>query len=365
MRKTTEELDAIKKKYKVNTLYSWSRISSWHTSKYEWFLNYILNEPMDRNDSIYGTTGNMCHDIIEEYYLGKIKYEDMINEFNDSWDMSRNIMQLKFDRNNEEQDKKIGDRYFENVSHFFKHHQPIKYDIHTEDFALIQIDKNILIGYIDAWHKDDNGDIWITDWKTSSIYKGETLIEKSGQLMCYAMYFYKNGIPLGKIHAQFNFLKYCNIIYEQANGKTKCMSIERRLLGEKLQSPCKMWLKKFGYEPDDYLKNILDNADLNILPVEVQDKINISDCYVEIPITEEGFEYWITMINNTIDEIEYAEDTYSIMDDDTLFHDDIEHIKNESYYFANLSGYSSSKNIDYQKYLKELEDKEKGLDFFK
>ena len=58
----------------------------------------------------------------------------------------------------------------------------------------------------------------------------------------------QNGIPHEKIHLHFNFLKYCTITYEQANGKIKSTNVERRLLGEKLQSPCKMWLKKFGYD---------------------------------------------------------------------------------------------------------------------
>ena len=54
MRLDKSELEKIKNEYGVDNLWSWSKLNLWHTSKYEWFLNYILREPTDRNDCIYG-----------------------------------------------------------------------------------------------------------------------------------------------------------------------------------------------------------------------------------------------------------------------------------------------------------------------
>ena len=76
MRLTKEQLEEVKKDYGVDVLWSWSKISSWYTSKYEWFLHYIMHEEPDRLDCIYGKEGSYSHDIIEKYYNKEIPYEE-------------------------------------------------------------------------------------------------------------------------------------------------------------------------------------------------------------------------------------------------------------------------------------------------
>lgn len=360
MRLTKEQLQEIKNEYGVDNLWSWSRLSVWHTSKYEYFLRYVTHAQPDRTDCIYGQEGSYSHDIIEKYYNNEIPYGDMESEFEDSWNMSRNILGLKFNRNDLEKDKGIGDKYYENLKLFFQNHKPLEHEPITEDFALIEIDNNLLQGYIDAWYQEDNGDVHIIDWKSSSIYTGNTLIEKSGQLVCYAMWFIQKGIPIENIHLHFNFLKYCTITYEQANGKIKSMNVERRLLGEKLQTPCKMWLKKFGYNTDDYLPQVLDSMDIKCLPQEVQEKFTISDCYVEVPLTAEQVEYWRNYVIDTIKEIESAVLDYEVFDNEEVFHDTIDEVQKESFYYATLSEYSANMNPCYKKYLEKIEN---GIDF--
>ena len=359
MRLSKAQLEEIKNEYGVDNLWSWSRISSWHTSKYDWFLHYVLHTPPDRVDCIYGQEGSYSHDIIEKFYNHEIKYEDMIDEFEDSWNMSRNILGLKFNRNDNEKDISIGNKYYENLKLFFQNHIPLNYDIVTEDFALIQFDDVVMQGYIDAWYKDEAGHYHIIDWKSSTIYTGNTLKEKSGQLVCYAMSFMNKGIPLSKIHLHFNFLKYCTIAYEQANGKIKEMNVERRLLGEKLQTPCKMWLKKFGYDVDEYLPKILDTMDIKCLPQEVQDKFQIKDCYVEVPLDKDIIKYWNNYVVDTINNIEGAIMNYEIFDDDSMFQDSIDEVAAQSFYYATLSEYSTNLNLCYKKYIEKLEN---GID---
>ena len=356
MRLQKEELEKIKKENGVDILWSWSRISSWYTSKYEWLLHYVLNIEPDRTDCIYGQEGSYSHDILEKFYNHEIEYDNMITEFEDSWSMSRDVLGLKFNRVDAVRDESIAERYYENLECFFKRHNPIKYDLVTEDFALVKLGDNLLQGYIDAWYKDDDDNYHIIDWKTSTIYTGDDLLEKSGQLVCYAMAFNQRGIPYNKIRLHFNFLKYCTIIYEQANRKIKKLNVERRLLGEKLQRPCKIWLKKFGYNPDDYVLQVFDTADIKCLPIEVQDKIQIVDCYIDVPLTEERIKYWEDYINNTIQSIETAKINYEIFEDDSGFRDTIEDVKKQSFYYATLSGYSANLNPIYKDYLNGLEN---------
>ena len=77
-----EEIENIKKKYDVDRLWSWSRMNTYMTSKFEYLLKYILKSKEDRCDSCYTTLGTICHDTLEKFYEGKIKYEDMIDNYN-------------------------------------------------------------------------------------------------------------------------------------------------------------------------------------------------------------------------------------------------------------------------------------------
>lgn len=359
MRLTNEQLENIKKKYNISQLWSWSRISSWANGKYNWYLNYIKKEEPDNDNCIYGTAGGFFHEILEDLYSGKLKYEDMPERFEEDWFMAREILGLKFDRNNPEQDEKLANNYYNNLKHFYSHYNMIDKNVICEDFALIKIGDNILQGYIDAYTKDEDGTITITDFKTSTIYRGDNLIEKSGQLVAYGISFLQQGIPMEKIKPRFNFLKYVTLTYEQKNGNIKTSNVERRLLGEKVQSCSKIWLKHFGYEPDKYLMELIDNnGDISILPLEVQDKIQITDCYVYVPFNREQIDYWTDKICNTINEIENTIDEYNILgEDESVFYDSIEDIEKESYFYATLSSYSASKNPCYARYLEKLQDK--------
>ena len=78
--------------------------------------------------------------------------------------------------------------------------------IALEKALSIDVCGNIFVGYADAMYKDGD-EYTIIDFKSSSIYKGETLDSHSGQLVLYAMALFQLGIPIDKIHCCFNFLK--------------------------------------------------------------------------------------------------------------------------------------------------------------
>ena len=360
MRMSKEQLEEIKNEYGVDTLWSWSRVNAYHTSPYEWFLSYVKHEPEDRTDCIYGTVGGMCHDILEKLYAGEIKYEDMLPEFEDAYSVARDVVELKFDRNTPEKDESLASRYYENLEHFFKNHDMIKENMHLEEFTTINIKGNILQGYIDAYYHSGE-QIVILDWKTSSIYTGDKLINNSGQLVMYALSFMQRGYKLSDIHCAFNFLKYATITYKMKNGKYKSSNVERRLLAEKLQTPCKTWLKDGGYDVDEYLKKLIDsNGDLSVMPDDVQEKITVTDCYVEVPLTNELVQHWIEYVDDTINEINDKIELYKMLDDDEVFMEDEEQVAKESYYHATLSGYSANKHIPYKRYLERLEKQKNG-----
>lgn len=363
-RLTHEELEAIKKKHNVNRLWSWSRMNTYMTSKFEYLLKYILKSKEDRCDSCYTTLGTICHDTLEKFYEGKIQYEDMIDDYNDGFTTAITIADLKFCRSDEEKNKSIGEKYNENLVHFFNNHTVYEHKLLVEKPIVVNIEGNIFVGYIDAVYKDEDGYYYPLDFKSSSIYTGKTLEENSGQLVLYSIGLSQLGIPMDKIRAAFNFLKYCTIKYEQKNGAIKYRNVERCKIGENLQSNAKTWLKAFNYEPDEYLKEMLDTNGIDCLPEEVREKYEITDCHVYVDLSDLAISKWVNRITTTLKDIELREKDYEETKALECFWDDEEDVKAQSYYFANLCAYSATKHLPYKAYLEKFEASQKGEDMF-
>lgn len=359
-----EELQEIMKKEGVSRIWSWSKFNCFHTSPFEYFLKYIKKAKEDRTDCIYTTTGGIAHDILERYYSGNLAYQDMINDFEDGWVTAVDIADMKFDRNSPEKNDVISQKYFENLQHFFKNHTPLKYKPMIEQFVKAKIDGNLFQGYIDICFKDDEGNINIVDWKTSSIYKGVKAENECGQLVVYAIGLNQQGIPMDKIKICWNFLKYVSIQYQQKNGAVKTREVERCKIGESLQSNAKMWLKAGGYDVDEYLKLLLDTNSIECLPNDVKEKYVISDCYVYVPLTDKLIDKWTTEISTTLKDIMLREEDYKETENDKVFWDTKESVKAQSYYFSTLCAYSPNLHLPYKAYLDRIEAAKNGEDTF-
>lgn len=361
-----EELKKIMEQENVSRIWSWSKFNCFKTSPFEYYLKYIKHAEEDRQDCIYTSTGSLAHDIIEKFYTGKIKYEDMIGDFEDGWVTLYNIAQLKFDRNNEEKNNSIGEKYYLNLKHFFKNHTVLKYKPILEQFVKVKIGNHLFHGYLDCCFKDDDDVYHIIDWKTSTVYKGDKAKKECGQLVMYLLALVEAGVPIEKIKIAWNFLKYCTVQYEQANGEVKTRDIERFELGEKLQANLKVWLKKLGYKDqmDEYLKMVVDTNGIECLPEDVQAKYKISDCYVYVDVTEDLIDYWKNDIITTIKDIALREKDYEETSSENVWWDTDESVKAQSYYFSTLCGYSGNLHKPYGEYLKRLEAAKNGEDMF-
>ena len=363
-RKTREELNEICSKLNVKTLDSWSKYHCYKQDHWEAFLKYVLHKKEDRTNGIYAVSGGYCHDIIEKFYSGEIKYEDMIDEYEDSL-LTMNIAELKYDRNDSEKNEKIANKYENCIRHFFRNHNVIRSPNLIEHFITIRIcDDIVLQGYIDFLftekYKDENGNektkIRIIDWKTSTRYTGKKIDAECGQLVIYAEGIRQAlNIPLEDISCAWNFLKYVTVTYEQKNGKTKERHIERNQLGESLVNTAKMWLKEFGYEDDidSYVDEMILNNSIENLPKEVREKFDIDDCYVEVPLSKEKIQELKDDITITIHEFREKEKAYRETEDEMIFWQDVTDA--DAFRLATLSGYSRSLHKPYDAYLKEQE----------
>lgn len=350
-RKNLREL--AKEKYGVDTLWSWSRYNTYQTSPYEYFLRYIKFEKETR-ENIYLTLGSISHEIIEDYYLNKIKYEDMIKVYDKRIEQEVKWLNKKFDTNDEDENKKMEDKYYSCCRHFYKHHEPLKGKVLIEEPMTIQMGKYVFMGYVDAINFHDNK-IYITDWKTSSMYTGKKIQENAGQLKLYAIGLYQHmvskGVEIKDIVPRWNFLKYCKISYKQKNGKMATRNIERCDIVNKLEKRIKMFAKELGIEVDDF---ILEQNDFDLLPKEIQDCFLIEDCYVDVPINQEILDDFKNEVIETLDKIERKTEQYKKNGNDEIFCEKV--TKKESFYFANLCGYSALQHKPYARYLEEMNE---------
>lgn len=366
MRKNKEELSAICKKYSIDKLWSWSRVHSYMTSHYEYFLKYIKHIPEDNDNCAYAPLGGVAHGVLEDYYENKINYEQMYEQFEEGWMLNIDLAKLKFDRNSSEKNNNIKIKYCEDLQHFFKNHVPIDDKKMIEQFILIKLREDIVLqGYIDILITTKEEHYVIGDFKTSTIYKGKKALEECGQLALYALGIHQLGIPLDKIKIGWNFLKYQNVTVEQKNGKQKVREIERCKLGESLKSNITVWLKHFKYnseQTNEYIMQVIQSNSIECLPPEVKEKFSFDDCWVYVEVTEDLLQHWSELLINTIDEINKKEKEYELTQDSKLFWDDEDSVKSQSYYYSTLCGYSANLLLPYKQYLDKLESEKGGID---
>ena len=163
-------------------------------------------------------------------------------------------------------------------------------------------------------------------------------------------------------------MKYVDIDCEQVNEKIKTRSIERCEIGSKLQNQAKIWLKKYGYEDDlmEYLDALVQSNDIKVLPQEIQDKFEMHDCYVYIDDIWELYDKLKKEIIETISEInDKTAKYYELKDTDInaaehLFWDNKESLKEQSYYYNNLSGYNIPTIKPYKEYLDNINAEKNG-----
>jgi RecB family exonuclease len=350
MRKTFEELEAIKKKLNCHTLYSWSRYKTYKTCNYEYFLKYVKRVKEDRHDSIYGISGNVCHNVLEKFYGKEIEYDQMLDAYENEL-LTMNLADLKYDRTDEEKNKKIAEKYEACIRHFFQHHQIINKKVEIERFITVKVGSFYLQGYVDFMFKEGNK-FQILDWKTSTIYTGKKILAEQGQLVLYSEALRQLGVPLENIVAKWCFLKYLTVEVPQANGKIAVRNIERNDIGNSLASNLKMWLKKAKYSEDDidsYISTVILTNSLDCLPDDIKSKYKISDCFVEIELSEEIIDDLKKDIVETLIEINKKEMEYLKTEDENVFWSDV--TNENSYYFATLSGYSANLHKPYKEYL--------------
>ena len=366
MRKEYNEIVELAEKNNCNQVFSWSKYKTYLDDTYTYYLRYIAKIPPDRFDGIYAKSGSDIHECIEAFYKGKLDHQGMLDRYEELL-FENTLNGLKYDRSDEEKNKSVGDKYENCIRHFLLNHNKIPYKIKLEEFIGSVIGDTYFQGYVDAFHieeRDGKKRLVITDWKSSSIYKGDKYEHEKGQLLIYIEGMHQKGVPYEDIIARWNFLKYVNVTVTQANGKTKVRQLERNNYVEKLSSTINMWLKKSKYTiSGEELDKCIETNTLDYLPDDVKDKFVVDDCYVEIDFTENDITELKNNIIETVNEIKEKEKEYNALKD--IDKDQAERVwwqevtDSQSFFMANLSDYSAKIHKPYAEY---LENREMFLD---
>ena len=383
MRKTYEQLNKIKNKLGIETLWSWSRFHSYCVDPYGYLLKYIKKVPELKKDSIWGVSGGIAHSILEDYYTNKLKYEEMISEYENQL-FAMNSMELKYNRVDAEANRNTGDKYENCLRHFFTHYKPIENKVILEQFVTIKIGEFYFQGYVDCIFKDSEGNYIIEDFKTSTIYTGAKKVAEGGQLILYAESLIQKGVSLEQIKIRWNFLKYCSIESdlfsidkETKKNKTKSKNCSRATWVKESEGNIKKWLTKSEMydelEIEDMMQTCIENNSLETLPQDIQDRFKMKDCYVYLDLTQEMIDELKNNIINTLEDIEQktaktkeilktieslnkTKDKQQInelnKEIDEMFWSEIDSSK--EYYYYNLMGYSRVQHKPWDEYLKEV-----------
>nr|DAM61182.1 MAG TPA: PD-(D/E)XK nuclease superfamily protein [Caudoviricetes sp.] len=268
-------------------IWSYSKVGCYKNCHHEFYLARILKKESKNN--LYAILGSLSHQQLEDFYNGKIKYEDMLKEFESSF-LDYEMADLRFVKDDSQNEKMIK-KYKESMIHFFNNHIPITQKVLSEREVWVDTGLAVFIGYVDAIHKDEDGFYNITDYKTSSMgaeYKGENLLHKQEQLLLYALALAQLGIPLETIKIRWNFLKYTNIRYDHMvsvtymkNEKLTTSTMRKEEMIKKLSPQLKkdileVYTNLTTKELKYIIEKLAEEGDLSSLPEEVVSKYEIN-----------------------------------------------------------------------------------------
>lgn len=292
MRLKHNQLNALKKKYKVDRIWSFSRVSTFLQCAWEYKMRYIdkIRVP---SDNVYTDFGTISHDLIQGLYEHKYSKEGMYEKWKNfvkNWE--DDPLSHQFDS------EKIKSGYINNMDWYFRNPRSVDEKIINEKPVLSilrgKTRQYVFVGYIDSEYTNDDGVLTLIDYKTSSKsgFSPKGLKKKSMQLLLYAIGEHQHkGIPFDKIKCRFNMMKYCTVHFQQENGNWKTSTQERSQWVYKMNNKLKTKLPKLGIDPievDELIIQASQDNSLECMPKEIQKQFCISNYYIDLDVSDES-----------------------------------------------------------------------------
>lgn len=176
--------------------WSFSRLNSFHNCKYEFYLNYIVNDPdaYPNEGNFYAENGSLAHEVLEKYFKGELTLDEASQYYVGRFDQQIfNTVR-----------KSIMDKKFEACADYFS---TVDFDW-LKDYDIIGVEKELhfriagkeFIAFIDLLIQDkQTGDIIVIDHKSAACPVG-----KSGKVL-------KNHADTFESHKKQGYLYACAV----------------------------------------------------------------------------------------------------------------------------------------------------------
>ena len=331
------------------SIYSISKLNTIHQCPYQAYLNYTLHEKQRPN--IWACAGTIIHDQLEGCLKGTSTPQDIRNAVDAELENFEMLdIDFPLDKNG---NPTIRNNWLANMRKFADMWEPWKGNFETEQLVLLKInDHAYMQGYIDVIEHNEDGTVDVIDWKTSSQFVGDHLIEAGRQLAFYAMALEAQGYKVRE--AKWVMLKYYEVTWMQKNGKPKVKVGEWRNFAEDCAGTMEKMLIGIGYDEMDIECILADAKKTNSVPKELADKITVKPYIRGYELTDEVRTETMQYIKDAIAEYEATED-WKPCD-----------CKKDSYFCANLCGYGGKSGkckhwVDYCSTFEKKSDDEEDL----
>ena len=139
--------------------WSYSRASSFDECPHKWFLKYI--KEYKEIPQFYSSYGKFIHKLIEKYYLGELKNDELVTEF---------LLNFKQEVKGFRPKDSIVKKYIEAGIKYFNCFKPFPYEtVAVEKEIKFEIRGIEFIGFIDYIGKSQDGDLIIIDNKSRNL----------------------------------------------------------------------------------------------------------------------------------------------------------------------------------------------------
>jgi hypothetical protein len=162
----------------MNNIWSFSRLTTADDCLYSYWSRYEAKEPQENN--AWGIGGGHTHDILEKGFKGEIQWG---KEAADLWADTLPILDFP------SMTTTYVSNYINQSYDFIQSFKGVNNKVLSVEREFeIDIRGNLLRGFIDLETETENGDLVITDWKSSSksSFVGKKLAPKARQLYLYA-----------------------------------------------------------------------------------------------------------------------------------------------------------------------------------
>ena len=139
--------------------WSFSRLNSYHQCPYAWYLHYMMLEK--EQEQFYASFGSFCHELIADFYCGRLKKEELLPEFLQGFPY-----RVRGQRPSAEIERKYldqGAKYFETFDPF-----PLK-TVFVEQEETFQAGGVQMKGVMDYLGADADGRLILVDHKSADL----------------------------------------------------------------------------------------------------------------------------------------------------------------------------------------------------